>query len=260
MVAGLADDLTASMYRHPDPETVREGGAAFLLLLDGLIESNPEDEGLLLAGARAYTAFASSFIDEDDRERGVVLHERGREYALRAFALRPGGEAALAGDQDEFEAYLGRFRAEDVPLLYGVAVAWMGWISAEGSPRARADFPMVRALLERCLALDETYDDGGVHLFFGIYYAVQPLGFGGDLEKSRSHFQRAMEINRGRNLMVPVLYARYYARMAFDRELFERTLREVLEAPEQDSLDYRLINALARRRAERLLAEIEEYF
>ena len=59
--------------------------------------------------------------------------------------------------------------------------------------------------------------------------------------------------------MVKVLYARYYARLVFDRPLHDRLLREVLEAdPRAPGLT--LSNTLARQQAHRLLEGAEEFF
>ena len=44
----------------------------------------------------------------------------------------------------------------------------------------------------------------------------------------RAHFERALELSGGKNLMVYVLYAKYYARLLFDRALHDRLLTEAL--------------------------------
>jgi hypothetical protein len=59
--------------------------------------------------------------------------------------------------------------------------------------------------------------------------------------------------------MAKVLYARHYARLVFDRALYEQLLHEVVQAdPEAPGLT--LSNTLARERALRLLAEADDYF
>ena len=260
MIATFSTNVMEAMTSHPDPQTAREAAPAFLVMIDGMIRSAPDDAGLLLSGARAYSLFAGGFIDEQEPSRSILLHAQAKDYALRALRLSEGGAAALAGGFDAFEAYLDRASQADVPLLYTAATAWLGWITAEGSQNARADLPYVRILLERCLALDDTCDGGGAHVFFGVYYAVQPPGFGGDLEKSRAHFDRAFAINGGTNLMHKVLFARYYARQAFDRDLFVTTLEQVLAAPDSGDPRYRLSNELARQRAKKLIGLADSYF
>ena len=59
--------------------------------------------------------------------------------------------------------------------------------------------------------------------------------------------------------MASVMYAEYYARILFNRELHDQLLKQVLsENPEQDGLT--LANTIAQQRAKQLLESAEEYF
>ena len=59
--------------------------------------------------------------------------------------------------------------------------------------------------------------------------------------------------------MIKVVYAKLYAKMMFDRPLFDRLLNEVLEAdPNIDG--YTLVNTYARQQAGKLLDEADDYF
>lgn len=96
-------------------------------------------------------------------------------------------------------------------------------------------------------------------MLFGIYYAVQPRGAGRDLERSKNHFLRAIEHAGPDNLLPRVAYAEFYARYAFDRELFEQTLQSVLDEEIKDG-PFRLMNAVSKKRAAALLEEADEWF
>ena len=50
----MADNITLAILNQDDPATVRDGAPAYLLMLDGLIEGDPENVDLLLAGAKLY--------------------------------------------------------------------------------------------------------------------------------------------------------------------------------------------------------------
>ena len=82
---------------------------------------------------------------------------------------------------------------------------------------------------------------------------------GGKPELGRNHFERAIKISRGKNLMAKVIYARQYARLVFDRELHDHLLQEVLEA-DPEVRGYTLLNTLAQREARELLKSGEDYF
>ena len=84
--------------------------------------------------------------------------------------------------------------------------------------------------MERVVELDDTYDNGGIHVYLGMLYSLRPPALGGQLDLARDHFDRSIAISGGRDLSAKVEYARRYARMAFDRELHDRLLAEVIES------------------------------
>ena len=157
-------------------------------------------------------------------------------------------------------AALSRTRSSDVAALYGFGSAWAGWIEARSEDwGAVAEIPKVEALMERVVALDDSYDRGGAHLYLGVLTNLRPAALGGQPEQGRLHFEQAIEMSDGRNLMAEVLFARYYARNVFDRALHDRLLTEVLEAdPEEPGLT--LSNTIAQSQARDLLDEGDEYF
>lgn len=255
----MADNITLAILDQDDPATVRDGAPAYLLMIDGLIAGDPESTDLLLAGAKLYGSYSGAFID--DPERATRLAGKALQYARRALCLEVESVCAASEARlDLFAESLEDTEAADIGPLYAYAVAWAGWIQANsGDWNAVADLPKVTALFERCLLLDETYDDGGAHLYLGVIKSLRPAALGGQPEAARLHFERAIEISAGRNLMVKVLMAKHYARIVFDRELHDSLLQQVLAEPaEQPGLT--LVNTLARSEAQLLLAESDEFF
>lgn len=55
---------------NDDPDVVRDGAPAFLLMFDGFIRNSPESEGLLLAGAQLNSGYAS--VIEEGRKNLMV--------------------------------------------------------------------------------------------------------------------------------------------------------------------------------------------
>ena len=113
--------------------------------------------------------------------------------------------------------------------------------------------------MERVQALEPGIRQGGVDQFYGIYYTVLPLGGGRDLARAREHFERSMRIAGPDYLLNRVTFAEFYARYAFDLELFEKTLRDVLAA-EPAVPEFTLMNAVAKRRAQGLLEQVDDLF
>jgi hypothetical protein len=73
-----------------------------------------------------------------------------------------------------------------------------------------------------------------------------------ELDDSFKHFSRAIELTGGKALMPKVALAHAYYCMKGDKAGYEKTLRDVLSAPE-GLPEQRLQNAIARRRADRYL-------
>lgn len=256
---GLASDLSAAIADQDDPETVEAGAPAYLLLIDGFIIDNPKSETLLLSGSKLYSAYATVFVK--DVQRSQRLSTKSRHYAERALCLRRATLCGLgARPYDEFRAALAGLGTADVPALYTLAVAWTGWIQAHNSDwNAIAELPKVRAAMERVVALDERYDHGSAHLYLGVMTSLVPAALGGNPSVGRDHFERAIVLSHGRDLMAKVEYARHYARLVFDRPLHDRLLNEVLQAPAA-APGLTLRNTFAQRTARELLMSADKYF
>lgn len=257
--ANLADSLTGAILNQNDPETVRQGAPAYLLLIDGLIADSPESTDLLLAGAKLYSSYAGAFVD--DRERAAKLAEKGMNYGWRAMCSSYRAACgSWSAPYDEFESVISGMGSKELPVLFGAGAAWATWIMSNRSDwSAVADKARVDAMMRRVLELDDTYDDGSAYLYLGVLATILPEAMGGKPEEGRQAFERAIELSQGRNLMAKVLLAEDYARLVFDSELHDRLCREVIEAdPETPGLT--LINTLAQEQARALLAESNDYF
>jgi hypothetical protein len=158
------------------------------------------------------------------------------------------------------ERALAALRKPDARAIYVTAMSWAGNIASRtGSIQAAADLPKVTAMMRRVLELDPACQQGGAHLFFGIYCAAQPRGAGQDLAKSKAHFEKAMELAGPDALLPRVAFAEYYARYTLDRDLFEKTLRDAVERPTSTPA-LRLMNEAARKRARGLLDRADDWF
>ena len=255
----MADNITQAILNQNDLETVRLGAPAYLLMLDGFIQGDAENTDLLLAGARLYSSYTSAFIEEE--ERAKRLADKSLAYAREALCIEIAYLCRFHQIRlEEFEKALAVTDIGDLPVLYGLANAWASWIQANtGDWNALADLPKLTALFEYCLKLDETFDDGGSHIYLGVLSTQLPPSVGGKPEKGRAHFERANEISDGKNLMINVLMARHYARMVFDQELHDQLLKKVLTEP-ADIPGFTLINTMAKQQAGILLQESVDFF
>ena len=258
ITSGLATDLSDAILNSDDPAVIRDGAPAYLIMLDALGQDGNSAD-LLRAAASLNSAYATAFVTDEARQRNFT--KKALRLAERAACL----DVAWLCDArtlpfDEFEALAATLAPGDVPAAYALATAWAGWIQAHSDDwSAVADLGRVKPLMARVLALQESYDHGGPHLYMGVFETLLPPALGGKPELGRDHFRRAIEITGGRHLLVKVFYAESYARLLFDRELHDRLLREVLQAdPTVEGLT--LMNTIAQEQARELLASADDYF
>ena len=259
-VGGLAaDTLSSAILNQDDPLVVQSGLPAYLLIVDGFIVQNPERAGMLSAGAQLFALYGSRFAR--DEEHAAAMTWKARRYGQRAICLVHEPACQWEGmDYDRFILELEGIEERQVEYLYAYAVSWLSHLDATSSDwSAVAELPWVQAAMERVLALDETYDNGGIHVYLGILYALRPPALGGQPDVAKGHFERSIALSGGTDLSAKVEYARRYARMMFDQELHDRLLTEVLEAPVEVP-GRTLFNVLAQQDAAVLLESSQEYF
>ncbi|QBB70658.1 hypothetical protein ELE36_09935 [Pseudolysobacter antarcticus] len=255
----VANNLSNEILDQDDPGTVKDGVPAYLLLIGSLIAGDPDNADLLLAGAKLYGAYAGGFVE--DPERGKRLAARAYGYTRRAVCLREKTFCVqLDAPFETFQTALNQQGIKSVPLLYGFASAWAGKIQVDsGNWNAIADIPKVQAILERIVALDDHYEDGGAYLYLGVLNSIRPASLGGKPEDGKKYFEKALELSGGKNQMVRVLYAEHYARLVFDKDLHDKLLNDAISAdPYAPHLT--LVNVLAQRRAKQLLESGKDYF
>ncbi len=255
-----------------DPELVRDALPFALKTIESLLAEQPEHRGLLLGACSGFTQYAYAFPETDAelveasdypraqalRRRALALYLRARGYCLRGLEMdHPGIEGRL--QRDPAGAVAG-FRAAEVPLLYWTGAAWGAAIAAgKDRPALVADLPAVKALIERALALEEDFGGGALHAAM-ITLEGLPAAMGGSAERARRHFERAVELGRGRDAAPYVALAESVAVPAQDRDEFEGLLARALNVDPDAEPRLRLQNLVAQRRARALQGRVEELF
>jgi hypothetical protein len=257
--SGMAENLSAAVLNQTDPETVRDGAPAYMLLLDSFLEETPDDPELLVAAANLYASYGAVFADDPDRARRLT--RRARQYSARALCLSY-SESCTWPEMgfSRFEASLAGLSDRHAEAVYSYSVASLAWIRAHSDDwDALAELPQMEALLHRYLDIGGSERRGSVYTYLGILSTLRPPALGGEPEKGKDYFERAIELSGGRDLGVKVEYARGYARLLYERDLHDRLLNEVMDA-DPHVPGYTLTNVLAQRDAARLLADADEYF
>ena len=97
-------------------------------------------------------------------------------------------------------------------------------------------------------------------LRLGVLKSSAPSALSDETEQAAVHFDKAMELTNGDNLMVKVFRARYLHVARRDREAFTKSLQEVVDADAGKDPGRTLINTLAQKRAQRYLNQADTFF
>lgn len=150
---------------------------------------------------------------------------------------------------------------KEVPLLYWTAASWgMAITLSKDEPDLIVDLPVVEALIDRTLELDEAFDEGAIHSFLISYEPVRQGGEGDPLERARKHFERAVILSEGFQAGPMVSMAESVSIAEQNRREFESLLEQALAVDVNERIEYRLTNLIMQRRARWLLSRIDELF
>lgn len=257
--SGFTDNLSASILNQDDPETAKAALPTFMVTIDSLLRNNPDDPDLLSSGATLYASYGAIFAD--DEVRASRLTTRARGYALRAVCETYTPACGWPDNNyDEFVATLEGIRPKHREVLYTYGFASLVFLRAHSSDwNSLAELPQIEALFNHYLDISGDEVNGAVYTYMGILLTLRPPALGGEPERAREFFEKAIEITDGRDLSAKVEYARGYARLLYERELHDRLLNEVMAA-DSDYDGFTLSNVLAKEQAATLLAEADDYF
>ncbi len=258
---GVIENTINAFYAESDYELAREAISPFILQLEGLIRMDPGNSNLILNACKGYFGYSLGFVEDEDPERAGGFYLRARDYGLKLLSVNPSIVSTIkSNDIDGFRLEIGKMKKKDLPLLFWTGNSWASYINLNRTDMdALADQSYVDVLMQKVLELDEEYFFASSHMYFGVVLGERGIG-GGNLEKSKQHFQKCFELTGSKFLLAYVMYAQYYAINAFDEEVFVSSLKKVLETPASVLPEFQLLNVIAKKKAEFLLKNRDEYF
>jgi tetratricopeptide (TPR) repeat protein len=255
----FGDNLSAAILNQDDPELVRAGMPSYILLLDSMLEGNPESPAMLTAAGSLYASYGAVFAD--DPVRANRLTSRARDYTTKGLCLDYEPACQWRGMvYDDLVASLAGVPEKQADALYAYGFAMLAYLRAHSSDwNALAELPQAEAIVRRYLELAGAAANSSAHVYLGILLTLRPPSLGGKPEEARQHFEKAIELSGGHDLSAKVEFAKGYAKMLYERELHDQLVTQVLAAsPYADG--YTLTNVLAQEEALRLRAEADDYF
>ena len=263
----------SSFASDDDPDLVKAAAPFSLKLMESLLAENPNHKGLLLASASGFCQFSFAFVQQDAdeledsdfaaaenlRARARRLYKRARDYGLRGLEVaHPGFGKNLRADP---KTAVQVARTKDVPLLYWTAASWSAAISlSKDNPEMIAELPFPEALVDRALALDESFGDGAIHSFLVTYEMSRPNAGTNAEALSRQHFERAMQLNHGLQAGPFVALAEAVCIQKQDLKEFKSLLNRAVAVNPDAKTEFRLANLVMQRRAKWLLTRTDQLF
>ena len=123
-----------------------------------------------------------------------------------------------------------------------------------------ADLHLIGPMINRCLELDERFDQGAIHQFMISFEGSRSEAQGGSVKAARVHFERAMQLAHGEQVSPLVAFAETVSVRLQDRKQFREFLQQALAFDVNQAPQHRLANLIAQRRARILLARINDLF
>jgi hypothetical protein len=224
-------------------------------------------DGLLLL-TRGWASAGFSFIEDDwevamdlgddelaeeNRTRARGAYTRAVFYGLELLEQKAQDFQFARRSPQSIRAWLKNFEVVDVDSLYWTGFAWLnrGYVSKD-IPAHNADLDIGVAMLERVVELDESWGHGLAHVALGVWHARNATA---ELDKARTHFERAMRLNGGRLLITQFQYARSLHCVKPNQAEYTRLLEQVVNAGDPMP-EHRLSNVVAQRRARRYLTDV----
>lgn len=188
----------------------------------------------------------------DTFELGITTGERAMMATSADFTAR-----VTAGEKVEDVVQL-------IPDSGQAAIYWYAtnlgkFAAAKGFTKIVFYKERIFAVMQRVLAIDETFFHGAPHRYLGAFYAKAPSFAGGDMTKSKDHFERALVLDPN-YLGTKVLYAEYWAAKADDKALFTKLLNEVKAADPQSLPQLVPEQTIEQKKAVSLLQRTDELF
>jgi len=257
----ILDNAKVAALASNDIRTFEAAAPSNLFLMEGLIKTDPSNRSLRESASMLYFSYAFMFDAPEDEDYASLLYLKGRDHGNAVLLRNKAFGKVWDKPFDEFASGVSELGDKELPAMVWTVANWSQFISLHlDSTEVLVDIPRVQLLIDRIIEIDGEYFEGLPHMLLGSLLAFRPPMLGGDPEKSKANFDRAMAVSEGKFLLAHYFYAKFYCYRIQDIDMFEATLTMVSEQPDTILPEYRLLNAIAIRKSANLLEERDELF
>lgn len=254
-----------------DLELVGDALPFSLKLIESLLSATPDHVGLLNAACKGFTSYGYVFVQNGDKAlsdpdlatedaikaRARRLYQRALRYGLRGLDVTyPGLSSKMMADP---KSAMTPVKKADVERVYWAAASLGLAISISKSDASMiARVPEVEAMLDRAMALDDTWGAGSLHEFAITLASAKPGG--ADPATMQRHYERALDLSGGNRASLFTTYAEASAIPKQDVEAFRGLIARALAVDTDAHPEWRVANLAAQKRARWLEAHTADFF
>lgn len=292
--SGVLYSASPAMQMESDYELAKQAIPGSLKTVETFYVAGPKDEPrakLVRVLTEGYCQYGTAFVEDDweaakfrkDLEaidyhntRSNHIFTRCLNYALTT--LGPRWQKEIFSDTDTVAKLLKETGRDKRFALLFAAMA-LGSLVNHNLTRIEmlSYIPTVELMLNRVLEMDAaglpvdpegTYFEGQVnkshaalpYIALGMLHSGRAKSMGGDPEKAKSMFEKALAITENKFLLPRTLMAYRVGLQTNDRKFFHDQLKQVIETAPSVWPEQRLANEVAHRKARRYLSNEKELF
>lgn len=228
-IAPVCYDSSISFEEEKDWDTFREGIVANLKLIEGFLQSSPDNETLLLTlikgnSANAFIVFETLLLadqlSENDQtiNRNRALHHYAKamnfgERYLEQRGIRYADLTERIQEMDKITLLLDKkidSDREGLEAILFMAQALAGLINlSRHNMELMAQLPIAKKMFDWVCAKNPDIHHGACQIFYGSYEAGRPFVLGGNPRKGREIFLKAIK-NYPDNWLIRSMYIQKY--------------------------------------------------
>jgi predicted anti-sigma-YlaC factor YlaD len=258
-----------------DPKLVGDALPFAIKMYEALLDSAPNHQALRLMTGSLFVMYANAFVQgpaemlpsedwrlrEGELKRAKQLYLRGLEILYGALDLKIKGFNKAGGDEKAFQAKLAKLKKEDAGLLYWTVAAGMAAYAIDVF-----DFdlgmrlPEWGMMIRRAYELDPDFNGATLDEFLLLYYASLPEVMGGNKERAKEHYKKALEKTGGRSTGAYLSYAQSICVPVQDYDTYKDCLEKDIAVDPDADVSTRLVTIINQRKARWLLDNAYLYF
>lgn len=247
--ADVKDDAL-KLWQNRDQQQSLEGA---LGKFEEALKIHPQDFDALTYLARGYFIKAEFFMTSEKDKKANF--EKAKTFGEAALRINP---EYKKHEKTNIEKAIDSLTVNEVAPLYWTAASIGKWARLEGVFKSLGYKNQILYSIKRVEKLKPDFFHGAVPRYWGGYYAVAPGIAGGDMEKSKENFMKAIQM-APECLANKTLYAELYLVKKGGEEEFKKVLKEVLQASDGPS-ELAPDNRLEKMKAQKLLGQIGDLF